>query len=81
MAKIFKKTVKNIGRKFGYDIVPYFRYPLDYSSTSIKICEAVKEFTMTGHERVNSLIDAVSYLEDNKIDGAIVECGVWRGGL
>jgi hypothetical protein len=35
---------------------------------------------MTGSERVNALIDAVQYLVRNKIDGAMVECGVWKGG-
>jgi hypothetical protein len=75
-----KKAVKNVARKFGFDIVSYLKYPLDFSSNNIEIYEAVKECTMTGHERVNALIDAISYLEDNKIDGAIVECGVWKGG-
>ena len=35
---------------------------------------------MTSPERVNALIDAVHYIVTNKIDGAIVECGVWKGG-
>jgi len=75
-----KKIVRSVIRKFGFDIISYKKYPLDFSPQNIEIYEAVKEFTMTGHERVNALIDAISYLEDNKIDGAIVECGVWKGG-
>jgi hypothetical protein len=75
-----KKAVKSVMRKFGFDIVSYTKYPLDFSSNNIEIYEAVKRCTMTGQERVNALIDAISYLEDNEIDGAIVECGVWKGG-
>lgn len=35
---------------------------------------------MTSKERVVSLIRAVQYIERYRIPGAIVECGVWRGG-
>lgn len=44
------------------------------------IVEAVQSFTMTSPERVAALIDAVRYVERAGIEGAIVECGVWRGG-
>jgi O-methyltransferase len=36
---------------------------------------------MTSTEEVLALIDAVRYVEENAIPGAIVECGVWRGGM
>jgi O-methyltransferase len=35
---------------------------------------------MTSIERVITLIRAVKYLHDNRIEGDIAECGVWRGG-
>jgi hypothetical protein len=35
---------------------------------------------MTSLERVNALIDAVQYVVKNDIKGAMVECGVWKGG-
>jgi len=40
----------------------------------------VKGFTMTSHERQVVLLRAVDYLVQNKIEGDIVECGVWKGG-
>jgi hypothetical protein len=74
-------------RRLGIDIVRYREnhavlatYPPDFSDTNIEICEAVKPYTMTSPERVNALIDAVRYVVANKIDGAMVECGVWKGG-
>ena len=44
------------------------------------ILAKVEPFTMTSVESVASLINAVSYIAKNEIEGDIVECGVWRGG-
>ena len=35
---------------------------------------------MTSEKRVNALIEAIEYLTKYQIPGAIVECGVWKGG-
>ena len=35
---------------------------------------------MTSFERQFSLIKSVEYIIQNKIQGDVVECGVWRGG-
>lgn len=60
-----------------------------YELTSIKghepfrrdaIVDAVKPFTMTSRDRIRGLCDAVEYVVRNNLKGAIVECGVWRGG-
>lgn len=40
----------------------------------------VKEQTMIGALGVLANLDAVDYIASNKIPGAFVECGVWRGG-
>lgn len=40
----------------------------------------VKPFTMASTERVVALCQSVAYLENHRIPGAIVECGVWKGG-
>ncbi|MFN2464902.1 MAG: TylF/MycF/NovP-related O-methyltransferase [Candidatus Dormibacteria bacterium] len=45
-----------------------------------RIIEAVRPFSMTGDARVQALIDAVRYTVARGLDGALVECGVWRGG-
>lgn len=44
------------------------------------ICDTVCPFTMTGAARIHALLDATSYIVANRIPGAFVECGVWRGG-
>ncbi len=40
----------------------------------------VKPYTMTSVERVVALCQSVAYVEKHRIPGAIVECGVWKGG-
>jgi len=40
----------------------------------------VQPFTMTGGERILATVAAVEYIVNQAIPGAIVECGVWKGG-
>lgn len=54
--------------------------PGDYDDAMREIWPRVKDRTMTGHQKIFSLIQAVEYLDRHQIPGAIVECGVWRGG-
>ena len=48
--------------------------------SSMEIIRDVYPFTMTGAERLASLIASVDYVVDNDIPGALVEAGVWKGG-
>lgn len=56
------------------------RLPPDFDPRVVDICRAVAPFTMTSPERVAALVEAVRYVARHAIPGAIVECGVWRGG-
>jgi O-methyltransferase len=40
----------------------------------------VKPYTMTSVEGVVALCQSIAYLENHRIPGAVVECGVWKGG-
>lgn len=44
------------------------------------IIDQVRPYTMTSTERICATIDAVDYAVRRGIPGALVECGVWRGG-
>ena len=59
---------------------PKKELPSDYNQETREIWEAVRDRTMTHHARVNFLIQAVRYVERHHVPGAVVECGVWRGG-
>ncbi len=39
-----------------------------------------REYTMTSVERLYALFQAIHYIEQRRILGSFVECGVWRGG-
>ena len=44
------------------------------------LAERVRAFSMTSFERMYALYKAIDFIEQAGIPGAIVECGVWRGG-
>lgn len=80
--------VKDIIRKplriLGFDIVRFrpngVEYPPDFRDEETSIIRDVRPWTVTSPERLYSLIHAVRYVSTNSIEGAFVECGVWKGG-
>jgi O-methyltransferase len=54
--------------------------PRHYDPEARQIIRAVRPRTMTAHEKLYALIVAVRHVVDQRIDGALIECGVWRGG-
>lgn len=56
------------------------KHPVDFTDEEIDLISLAKPYTMTSPERIVSLSRAIDYIEDNSIDGDIVECGVWKGG-
>ena len=50
----------------------------DYDPIMESLWPLVKDRTMTGAQKTNTLVEAVRYIERCKIPGAVVECGVWR---
>ncbi len=56
-------------------------YDLRLTSPAIRsIVARVESFTMTDPLSIVGLVDALHYLQSAGIEGAFVECGVWRGG-
>lgn len=51
----------------------------DFTETDINTINNLSNFTMTGPERMWSLLRSIEYIVNNNIDGDIVECGVWKG--
>lgn len=55
-------------------------FPLDFEDVDVELCLRVAPYTMTTPPRIYALARAVEYVTRCGIRGAIVECGVWRGG-
>jgi hypothetical protein len=64
----------------GYWIIGNKVIPPDYDPEIVELFRSIEPYTLTSHERVLALRNAVRYLVKADIPGAIVECGVWRGG-
>ncbi|MFF3767676.1 TylF/MycF/NovP-related O-methyltransferase [Streptomyces sp. NPDC001922] len=54
--------------------------PADYDDEARRTIQAVRPYTMTSPERLNALVLATRYVSRHGLPGAVVECGVWRGG-
>src|SRR6187397_734638 len=55
------------------------KYP-DFGPVHFDIVREVQPYTLTSPERIFAVIEATKYVARRRIPGAIVECGVWRGG-
>lgn len=81
---MIKKTILNLIRKTGYDLIKYDsskgEYPGDFMEEHKRIIQLVRPYTMTTVERIFAVIEAAKHISLNQIEGSVVECGVWRGG-
>jgi len=81
---MIKSALHKSLRLFGLDLVHYpppeQPFPPDFRGDETEIIRAVCPWTMTSPERIFALIQAVRYVNSASIPGAIVECGVWKGG-
>lgn len=75
------ETLQKIGSYAGVRITRWSDgLPADLDDFSRSTILEVADFTMTSPERIATLVEAVRYVSVHQIPGAIVECGVWRGG-
>jgi hypothetical protein len=76
--------LRKLVRSIGFDLVRYRRgelvIPPDIDADIAETIHFIREYTQTSPERIASLCEATRYLAKARIPGAIVECGVWRGG-
>ena len=74
---MIKAVIQRFLNARGFDVV---RHATNFSPQELAAMEKVKGLTATGPGRMVGLIDAVKHISANRIEGAFVECGVWRGG-
>nr|WP_269327616.1 TylF/MycF/NovP-related O-methyltransferase [Kineosporia mesophila] len=54
--------------------------PRDFDDEARDIVTAVRPYTAASNEKLHALITAARHLHDHRVDGAVVQCGVGRGG-
>jgi O-methyltransferase len=77
---LLHKVLPKRGNDLLWQAANRVSYPPDFSPDEVRLCKSVAGLTMTSPERIVSLAQAVTYVVENRIPGAFVECGVWRGG-
>jgi hypothetical protein len=81
-----KRLLQSLAHAFGVEVRRYPAAPLrpsfppDVTTSERAILTRIAPFTMTSVERQLALIRAVRHVVHAGIAGAVVECGVWRGG-
>ncbi|MGV3760560.1 MAG: TylF/MycF/NovP-related O-methyltransferase [Actinomycetota bacterium] len=78
-----KAAVVELAQRRGYRIERLDRpreVPIDLGPELDALYRAVEPYTLTGPERIAALRDAVRHVVAAGVPGALVECGVWRGG-
>jgi len=78
-AVVSGKVRDALGRR-GFQLLSVNRMPPDYDPSTVELYQKIKPYTLTSHERMSALRQAVIYLVKAKVPGAFIECGVWRGG-
>jgi O-methyltransferase len=77
------RYINKLIKKAGYIIVnvnEQKRWPSDFDDLHKTVISKVLPYTMTSRERLYGLMEAICYISKYKIEGDIVECGVWKGG-
>lgn len=71
-------SVRDYLLESGQSDYPYFHY--DNEEAARKALSVVDQYTMCTYQRLITLYQQVTYLDQAKIHGSLVECGTWRGG-
>jgi O-methyltransferase len=80
-----RKILNTALRPLGYELARRKenpKFPQDFTENEQSICGAVRPFTMAREvDKIYPIIGATRHVVQSNIPGAIVECGVWRGGM
>jgi len=80
MKRFAKAVLARSGWEIGRTADRQAQALADLAPADRRIVAQVAPYTMTSPERRASLLGAVDHLVKHRIEGDIVECGVWRGG-
>ena len=73
-----KHVTQRAANRLGYRVER--RYPADFPPELVRLIQRVQPYTLTPPERIAAAVEATEYVVRNRLPGAFVECGVWKGG-
>ena len=77
---IFKILIEKILIFFNLKLTRIDTLPVEADKKIKEFIDISAKFSMTTHERMYLLSQAILNAKENNLDGDFVECGVWRGG-
>ena len=73
-----KAAIQRLLGMAGYQLQR--KYPRDFTADDVALARRVEPFTRVSPIQVWGCVQAVEHVVQNQIPGAVVECGVWKGG-
>jgi O-methyltransferase len=83
LRRSFIRIADKVSQRYGLKVVRSVeidQFVPEASAEDRAILTQTKPFTLTGWERIWSVINACKYVTAASISGDFIECGVWRGG-
>lgn len=88
---VFRHGLRKLAFRMGYNFslrkIPQYdrrrrmlKVPHDMEPEFVELYDRARAYTLTSVECMYSLYQTVRYISRNDIPGAMVECGIWRGG-
>src|SRR5690242_15546836 len=81
---MLKRLIPRLAQRFGYQILrspaEVLKRGPEWNDAFASIYNACRPYTLTAPYRILAMHKASLYVAQNRIPGAVVECGVWRGG-
>jgi O-methyltransferase len=79
-----KNIIQKIFNLFNYELNQFSLNSLDLKNEEYKYIQKIinisNKFSMIGKKRMYFTAQAMLYAKNNKLQGDLVECGVWKGG-
>ena len=79
-ARVARRLLAGLVERIGSSPAAADALPPDFDAGLVAIATRVRPYTMTSPDRLAGLVGGVEHILRHELPGAIVECGVWKGG-